>query len=154
MANARSRYDTIAAYLERAHEAQPGLLYGKPCVMHEGKAFAAYQPDAMAFRLHGRHLDQALAIPGSHGWDPLGGAANSPGWVLIPATHVLRWDRLALDALRCAKEASERRVSYRPAPPRPEPAPEPPPSTPASLAERVAMALSSGLRTLTLSRGE
>ena len=28
MANARSHFDMIVGYLERTHEAQPGLLYG------------------------------------------------------------------------------------------------------------------------------
>lgn len=151
MANARSRYDTIAGYLQRAHEAQAGLLYGKPCLMHRGQAFAAYKPDAMAFRLHGRALAQAMAIPGAHGWDPLDVRRSAPGWVLVSATHVLRWDRLALDAVRCAREASERRVSYE-IPQVPPPLAEPPRSTPSSLAQRVAAAVAAGFRSLSLTR--
>jgi hypothetical protein len=150
MANARSRFDAISSYLQRSHEAQAGVLYGKPCLMLGNEAFAAYQPDAMAFRLHGRSLTQALRLPGAKGWDPLHADASAPGWVLVPAEHVLQWDRLAMDAVRCAREASERRISYAtvPAPPQVE---APPASDPAALAQRVASAVTAGFGSLTLS---
>jgi hypothetical protein len=150
MANSRSRYDTISGYLQGTHEAQAGLLYGKPCLLLLGQAFAAYQPNAMAFRLHGRALTQALRLPGAKGWDPLHADRSAPGWVLVPAEQVLTWDRLALDAARCAREASERRISYAavPDPPQVE---APPPSNPAGMAQRVAAAVSAGFRSLTLS---
>jgi len=166
MANARSHYDMISSYLQRAHDVQAGLLYGKPCLMLEGRAFTAYQPDAMTFHLHGRVLAQALALPGARGWDPLHAEQSAPGWVLLPATQVLRWDRFALEALRCEKEAIERRVSYAPtpaavtAPMAPAPAAaaesvaapvEAPASTPQGLAQRVSAAIASGFRSFTLS---
>jgi hypothetical protein len=150
MANARSQFDMISGYLQRAHETEAGLLYGKPCVLLNGNAFAAYQPDAMAFRLHGRVLNQTLAMPGVRGWDPLHAEGNAPGWVLVPAAHVLRWNRLALEALRCAREASERRVSYAATPPPPPEVEAPPASTPQSIAQRVSTAIASGFRSLTL----
>ena len=97
-------------------------------------------------------------MPGVLGWDPLhADRSNAPGWVLVPAIHALRWNRLALEALRCAREASERRISYGevPAPP---PAPQSPAeavpvpaSNPASLAQRVSAAIASGFRSFTLS---
>jgi hypothetical protein len=151
MANARSHFDMISSYLQRTHEAQAGLLYGKPCLMLQGQAFAAYQSDAMAFRMHGRALAQTVAMPGVLGWDPLhADRSGAPGWVLVPGTHALRWNRLALEALRCAREASERRVNYGevPAPPPTETAPA---SNPASLAQRVSTAIASGFRSLSLS---
>jgi len=151
MANARSHFDMIVSYLERVHEAQPGLLYGKPCVMLQGQAFVAYQPDAMAFRMHGRVLAQTAAMPGAKGWDPLHADSSSPGWILVPAAHALRWNRLALEALRCAREASERRVSYTAIPPPPPEVEAAPASNPASLAQRVSAAIASGFRSFTLS---
>jgi hypothetical protein len=150
MANARSRYDTISGYLQRSHEAQAGLLYGKPCLLLFGDAFVAYQPDAMAFRLHGRCLTQALRLPGAKGWDPRHADRSAPGWVLVPAEQVLIWDRLALDAARCAREASERRISYAVEPDAPQ-VEAPPASDPASLAQRVASAVTAGFSSLTLS---
>jgi hypothetical protein len=153
MANARTQFDAIAGYLERAHEARAGLLYGKPAVSLNGNAFVAFANDSMAFRLHGKALAQAQELPGARGWDPLRGQGSSPGWVLIPATQVLRWNRLALEALRCTREAGERRISYAVAatPPVVE---APPPSTPSSLAQRFAAAVSAGFRSFSLGRGE
>jgi hypothetical protein len=151
MANARSRFDTIAGYLQRTHEARAGQLYGRPCLMWQGHAFAVFQLGAMAFRVHGRSLAQALALPGARGWDPAHPDRAAPGWVLIPVEQVLRWDRLALDAVRCASEASERRVSYAVAP-APAAAAAPPPSNPGSLAQRFASAVAAGFRSFTLSK--
>jgi hypothetical protein len=152
MANARSRYDTISGYLQRAQEAEANLLYGKPCLLWNGRAFAAYQPDALALRLHGRYLTQAQALPGTKTWDPRHADGNAPGWILIPASQVLRWDRLALDALRCAREASERRVSYVPVPLPASAVVEPPPSNPAGMAQRFSAAIAAGFRSFSLSR--
>jgi hypothetical protein len=145
MANARTQFDAIAGYLERVYEARVGVLYGKPAIFLNSQPFAAFASEAMAFRLHGRALAQAQAMPGVRGWDPLRGQGGSQGWILIPAPQALRWNRLALDALRCTREAGERRVSYTPQVP-PAPIEAPPPSTPSSLAQRFAAAVASGFR--------
>lgn len=150
MANARTRYDVIAGHLARAHGATQGLLYGRPSIELDGKAFAAFVRDALALRLHGRVLAQALALPGAQPWQPREVGQAAPGWVLLPASLMLRWDRLALEALRCARERAQGPVSLR----IPEPvaaAEAPPPSTPASLAERVGAAVArrfGGMRAL------
>ena len=146
MANARTQFDAIAGYLERAHEARAEPLYGKPALSLNGHAFAAFANESMAFRLHGRALAQVQGLPGVRGWDPLRGQGSSPGWVLIPASQALRWNRLALDALRCAREAGERRVSYTVPQVTPPPADAPPPSTPSSLAQRFAAAVAAGFK--------
>jgi hypothetical protein len=153
MANARTQFDAIAGYLERVHEARAELLYGKPSLTLNGHAFAAYATDAMAFRLHGRALALAQGLPGARGWDPLRGQGSSPGWVLIPASQVMRWNRLALDALRCAREAAERRVSYA-VPQVPVQVEAPPPSTPTSLAQRFAAAVAAGFKSFSVGRAE
>jgi hypothetical protein len=145
MANARTQFDAIAGYLERAHEAHVGQLYGKPSISLNGQTFAAFANDAMAFRLHGRALTQAQSLPGARSWDPLRGLGSSPGWVMIPAAQALRWNRLALDALRCTREAGERRVSYS-TPEVPPPVEAPPQSTPSSLAQRFAAAIAAGFK--------
>jgi hypothetical protein len=65
---------------------------------------------------------------------------------------VLRWDRLALDALRCAREATERRISHVAFVSPVRAIDEPPPSTPASLTRRFTAAIAAGFRSLSLSR--
>jgi len=150
MANARSTFDMIGDYLQRAHEVDVGLLYGKPSLSLQGRPFAAYQPDAMAFHLHGRVLAQALALPGARPWAPRVAEGSAPGWVLLPAEHALRWNRYALEALRCEREASERRVSYALPEAPPPAAPEPAASSVQSLTERVKAANAGGFAALKL----
>jgi hypothetical protein len=152
MANARTRYDTISSYLVRAHEARSGMLYGRPCIEFEGVAFAAFVRDALALRLHGRALAQALALPGARPWHPRSVEEAAPGWVLLPVSLMLRWDRLALDALRCARERAAGPVSLRV--PEPQVAPDVAArSTPESLAERFAAAVARRFGGMRVARG-
>lgn len=104
MANARTRYDTIADFMTREHEATSTAMYGKPAVQVNGTAFLFYMLPGMAFRLHGRARDQALALPGATTWAPLGEPNERSPWVLVPVAQFLRWDRLAIEALRYAQE--------------------------------------------------
>jgi hypothetical protein len=152
MANARTRFDTIASYLVRAHEARTSLLYGRPCLEFEGVAFAAFVRDALALRLHGRALAQALTLPGARPWHPRSIEEAAPGWVLLPVGLMLRWDRLALDALRWARERAAGSAPLR----LPEAQPQAdiaPRSTPESLAERFAAAVSRRFGGMRVARG-
>ncbi len=148
MANARERFNTLAEYLVRHREAQQGQMFGKPCLSLQGEPFMMLYRESVAFRLHGRALTHAMAVKGSSPFDPLlpdKPPPGRPGWVLIPTSQFLIWDRLAMDAMRCAREAKGKNVSWQMPPTPTAPAPEPPPSTPTSLASRVAAALSGGL---------
>lgn len=104
MANARSRFDTICEYLNRAHETATGTVYGKPCVMHHGRAFIAFHLDGMGFKVRGRIRLQALALTGAKFWDPLLPDRPDPDWVWIPSAFFLSWDRLAVEAFRQSKD--------------------------------------------------
>ena len=107
MANARTRFDTICEYLVRNHDnVTIGRIYGFPCAMQQGHAFIAMvNEDMMGFRLHGRVRLQALALMGAKFWDPLGrNDENGMAWVRVPGEHMVRWDRLGIEALRCSKE--------------------------------------------------
>jgi hypothetical protein len=109
MANARSRFETICEYLVRNHDSvATGRVYGYPCAMQQGHAFIAMvSEDLMAFKLHGRVRLQALALIGAKFWDPLNRTdEHGMDWVKVPAEHLLRWDRLALEAYRCSKETN------------------------------------------------
>lgn len=107
MANARTRFDTICEYLARNHDSVViGRVYGHPCAMQHGYAFVAMvNEDMMGFRLHGRVRLQALALMGAKFWDPLNRTdEHGMDWVKVPSEHMVRWDRLGLEALRCSKE--------------------------------------------------
>jgi len=125
MANARTRYDTISEFLQREHEAAAVSLYGKPAVQLGATPFLFYATNGMAFRLQGRVREHALTLPGSSGWVPIGQLSEKTPWVLVPASHFLRWDRLAIEALRYAQEGDLRR-------PQAVPSRGPPPEPPAS----------------------
>jgi|GEM_PF-776094 len=146
MANARTRFDTIQAYILRAHPSvSSGSLYNRPALLLHGQPFAFFCFNAMAFRLHGRLLLQAQVLPGARGFDPLNPERHMPGWVLVPEQHFLRWDRFTVEALRCTNEAIDGRFSFAAlsyAPPAP-PTPPAPPSTPSSLVDRFKRAFSS-----------
>lgn len=126
MANARTRYDTIAEFMTRQHDATATTLYGKPAVQIDGTAFLFYMLPGMAFRLQGRSREQALALPGATAWAPLGQPNDRSPWVLVPVASFLRWDRLAIDAMRYALEG---KVLTPKAGPAQGPAPEPPAAT-------------------------
>jgi hypothetical protein len=155
MANARGRYDMVAAYLVRHREAREGVLFGKRCLTHDGEPFMMFCRGACAFRVHGRALVQALALPGAQPFDPLSPdkpPPGRPGWVLVPPAQFLVWDRLAMDAMRCVRVSRDRNVSWAVPPVPPAPPPAEPPSPPTSLAQRFANAISGGLSRFTISR--
>lgn len=109
MANARTRFDTICEYLVRNHDnVTIGRIYGFPCAMQQGHAFIAMvNEDMMGFRLHGRVRLQALALIGAKFWDPLNRTdEHGMAWVKVPGEHMVRWDRLGIEALRCSKEGN------------------------------------------------
>ena len=146
-ANARSRYEALAAFLQQYKGAQIGRLYGMPCLLFDGEPFMMLHRESVAFRLNGRALTNALGLSGSTGFDPLHPdqpPPGRPGWVLVATAHFLSWDRLAVDAMRCASLAKQQPVSWKPPPEPPPPPPMPPRSTPKSLAERVAAVMKSG----------
>lgn len=149
MANARSRYEALATYLEQQRGAKRAHLYGMPCLLLEGEPFIMLYRANVAFRLSGRALKHAMEMAGSTGFDPLHPdqpPPGRPGWVLVATAHFLSWDRLAMDAMRCAQLAKQQHVSWQPPPAPPPPVAAPAQSTPKSLAERVAAVMKSGFR--------
>lgn len=148
MANARSQFDYLAAYLQRRNEhVRLANVLGRPALLFAGRPFVILYRDSVAFRLAGHSLNYALALSGATGFDPIHPdqpPPGKPGWVLIPPQHWAAWNRCALDAIRCLLLSQSQHMSWKPAPPPPEAPPAAPPSTAKSLAERVAAVLKSG----------
>ena len=126
MANARSHFDAIAAYLGRVHECTQSPLFGKPAILHRGEPFLVFHFDGAAFRLRGRQALLASALPGAHYWDPFHRSVPNLDWVSIPTQHFLRWDRFAIDAFRQRQNAAGSQPEAGPVsgPPAPPPAAE------------------------------
>ena len=142
MANPRSKFDMIAGYLTRSHEGvSASEVFRRPGLKHRTEPFCLFFNDGMAFRLHGRSLVSALALPEVRPFDPLNPTKPPPGWpgwVWAPPSQMLRWDRLCTEALRCLRQADEgARVSWQLPEPPPPAEPESPPSPLDSMAERV-----------------
>ena len=151
MANARTRFDNIRDYLARSHETTNVQVAGRPCAQLGQQPIVAFHQDAMAFRLHGRAREGAMALPGARAWHPRGNGRPGDDWVLLGASHMLRWDRLALEAVRCARERDVRGVQAI-APPPPPPDPEQRQQHTRSLGERFASLVARGVAALRLAR--
>jgi hypothetical protein len=93
-------------------------------VQINGTPFLFYMMPGMAFRLRGRMREQALALKDSRLWAPLGDVPQASPWVLVPVAHFLRWDPLAIEALRYAQDDAPTRPTAVPSqgPPQPPPA--------------------------------
>ncbi len=139
MANARTRFDVIREYMVRQHEAKSEFLYGRPCASTNHRAFIVFIVDHMAFRLHGRALLQALTLKGARAWDPLGRYPDRVEWAVVPPEHFLRWDRLAIDAYRYARDGRTiAGVAYSSMTSGPRPTPPAPVTAPAGVVARFA----------------
>lgn len=151
MANVRTRFDAISAYMRKAHDARAINVRGRQCLGIDGATFIALHRDGLGFRLHGRALKQVLTLPGVRPWHPIDPNRVAPGWVLIPSVHAWRWDRLAIEAWRGARDAASQRPASATEPGKAV-AEEAPASTGSSLAQRVAAAIARGFSGMSIAR--
>jgi hypothetical protein len=153
MANARSICDALFATLVQQHEATDSTAWGKRCLAFEGEPFAMMHRDALAVRVNGRHLADALKIDGSTAFDPVNpeeATMTRPGWVRLPAAAFGQWEHFALAALDAAREARWKNVSWEVPTTNTNDAAEAAPSSAQSLGERAKAALAAS--TLSLSK--
>lgn len=67
-------------------------LFSMPCLKNvNGKAFAGYRRGAMVFKLPAPSHGKALALAGSHLFDPSGKGRPMKEWVVVPADHADLW---------------------------------------------------------------
>jgi hypothetical protein len=151
MANIRTRFDSISAYLRKAHDARAISVRGRPCLGIDGATFIALHRDGLGFRLHGRVLKQVLGLPGVRPWHPIDPTRVAPGWVLIPSIHAWRWDRLAIEAWRGARDVASQRASTA-VESEIRASEDPPPASASSLAQRVAAAIARGFGGMSIAR--
>jgi hypothetical protein len=94
----REAYDAVTAEM-RGLGAESGVMMGMPCLKIGGKLFAGYdKAGAMTFKLDGEPHATALALEGSHIFDP-SGRRPMKQWVAVPHAHAKRWPDLARTAL-------------------------------------------------------
>jgi hypothetical protein len=115
MANARTTFDALHAALLVDSDVRDARLNGKRALALEGDAFLMWYRDSLSLRLFGRALVKARAIDGSLDFDPMNpeeATMTRPGWVRLPASAFGQWEPLAFEALRCAREARWKNVSW------------------------------------------
>ena|SRR5215218_9982326 len=98
-----ARYDELVDDLLHRHaDAERTQMMGMPSVKSNGKLLVGYiaSQQAMVFKLADEHeRDQALALDGTHLFDPSGEGRPFKEWVVVPPAHADEWPRLAETAL-------------------------------------------------------
>lgn len=76
-------------------------MFGKPCLKSPNKkAFAAFQNDAMIFKLGKENITEFISkYEGAHLWDPSGKNRPMKDWLSIPNTYHQEWEKLSKRAL-------------------------------------------------------
>ena len=108
--DARARYDEICDDLvARNPGAQLSQMMGMPCVKADGKLIAGWvqSEEAMVFKLpdDAAHA-AALALDGSHLFDPGGKGRPFKEWVVVQAAHASAWPQFAHQALASRNAAT------------------------------------------------
>jgi hypothetical protein len=98
--SSEARYAALAEELAVAGGVRPSRMFGMPTLKAGSKAFAGLFHDAMVFKLGGEAHARALALPGSHLFDPAGMNRPMKEWVVVPPEHADSWGDLARAALR------------------------------------------------------
>lgn len=98
MTAAQSAFDKLGIDLARRSPTTTSKMFGMPCLKAGGKAFAGLFGEAMVFKLTGDAHAKALALPGAHLFDPMGGRPMKE-WVEVPDAHAKRWPEFADAAL-------------------------------------------------------
>lgn len=79
----------------------PGALFGSRSLTLGGKAFAAFRHERLAVKLKAGTPDhaEALALAGAEPFDPSGKGRPMKDWVLLPASLIDEWSRVAEQGL-------------------------------------------------------
>lgn len=94
-----SEYEAVVAEMTATSPATASKMFGMPCLKVNGKASAGFTDGSMVFKIGGATHAEALALPGAHLFDPMGGRPMKE-WVVVPLAHAARWLALAHDAMR------------------------------------------------------
>src|SRR5579859_6415490 len=98
--DSQASYDAVVEELTATTPATRGQMFGMPCLKNNGKAFAGFFQDTMVFKLGAPQHTEALALAGSHLFDPSGLGRPMKEWVVIPIEHSDRWLEFAQKAFR------------------------------------------------------
>jgi len=104
----RAIYDAVASELAATSPVRQSKMFSMPCLKNDnGKAFAGFHRGTMIFKLTAPQHAEALALSGSHLFDPAGSGRLWKEWVVVPAEHTSQWLELAQAAYRYADKISK-----------------------------------------------
>lgn len=107
--NPQALFDKISQELAGTHQAMPGKMFGMACIKINGKAFAGFFQDTMAFKLTGDDHRAALKLEGSKLFDPSGQQRPMKEWVQVTFAHAKDWHHFAEQALEYVQDITERK---------------------------------------------
>lgn len=94
----RERFDALVGELKNEMDILGASMFGMPSIKRRGgKAFAGLYGEDMVFKLDGEEHAAALALEGSHLFEPMEGRPMK-AWVQVPPTHETQWADLARKA--------------------------------------------------------
>ena len=94
----RERFDRLVDELKGELDIVGTSMFGMPSIKRrDGKAFAGLYGDDMVFKLVGEAHAAALALEGSHLFEPMAGRPMK-AWVQVPPSHETQWADLAREA--------------------------------------------------------
>jgi hypothetical protein len=74
-------------------------MMGMPCLKVRGKMFAGFWREAMVFKLAGESHKNALALKGTHLFDPSDMNRPMKEWVVVPYAFKSKWRTFTQNAL-------------------------------------------------------
>jgi hypothetical protein len=94
----RARFDGVMDELRSELDIVSASMFGMPSMKRRnGKAFAGLYGEDMVFKLEGEARAAALALAGSHLFEPMAGRPMK-SWVQVPPSHETQWADLARKA--------------------------------------------------------
>lgn len=94
----RARFDQLVDELKGELDIVGTSMFGMPSIKRrDGKAFAGLYGEDMVFKLEGEPHAAALALEGSHLFEPMAGRPMK-NWVQVPPSHETQWADLARKA--------------------------------------------------------
>jgi hypothetical protein len=108
MSESRTSFDELAEQMAVLPHGSRGQMFGMPVVKVKSKAFMGFFQEEIVFKLDGISLQEALALPGAHRFDPMGSGRAMREWIQIPFDHGALWGKMAVQARAYVLQLTEK----------------------------------------------
>lgn len=90
--------DVVLAEFAAQPDVVRGKMFGKHCLVADGKVIAVLFQGDVVFKLRGDDHAEALQLEGAHLWDPRGKGHPMREWVQVPVAHSSTYGRFTRSA--------------------------------------------------------